>query len=240
MREQLGIVECVHGICEEEGTDKLFEVFWDWIGGITGCHPGRHPWAMPWGALGGWKDDFINKLDIHQKRGAPLRGVLAYQETGLTGPLSIYKVVPKVVQWPSRSTLAMYLQLLQKLNLFHHLLIYKCVLCLTLIVRMNRRSLICYHSSTPPIYGKQDWSAQSLVLLVICWNCYLILQNQICKFIIWIMISPMHHATPSKSWQALMAIPNAVRMLHACCCPQWAHIYPHSLHFPCVFLLPVC
>ena len=76
---------------------KLFEVLWDWIGGIAGRHLGRHPWAMPWGALGGWKDDSINKSDIHRKRGGLLGGVLAYQETGLTGPLSIYKVVPKVL-----------------------------------------------------------------------------------------------------------------------------------------------
>ena len=47
-------------------------------------------------SLGGWKDDSINKPDIHRKRGGLLGGVLAYQETGLTGPLSIYKVVPKV------------------------------------------------------------------------------------------------------------------------------------------------
>ena len=37
-------------------------------------------------------------------------------------------------------------------------------------------------SGLPQFYGKRDWSAQSLVLLVICRNCYLILQNQICKF----------------------------------------------------------
>ena len=47
-------------------------------------------------SLGGWKDDSINKPDIHRKRGGLLAGVLAYQETGLTGPLAIYKVVPKV------------------------------------------------------------------------------------------------------------------------------------------------
>ena len=36
----------------------------------------------------------INELGIHQKRGACW--VPALQETGLTGPLFIYKVVPKV------------------------------------------------------------------------------------------------------------------------------------------------
>ena len=50
-------------------------------------------------SLGGWKDDSINKPDIHRKRGGLLGGVLAHQETGLTGPLSIYKVVPKVSKY---------------------------------------------------------------------------------------------------------------------------------------------
>jgi len=37
----------------------------------------------------------INQTSIGREGGL-LGGVLAYQETGLTGPLSIYKVVPKV------------------------------------------------------------------------------------------------------------------------------------------------
>jgi hypothetical protein len=37
----------------------------------------------------------INQTSIGRDGGL-LAGVLAYQETGLTGPLSIYKVVPKV------------------------------------------------------------------------------------------------------------------------------------------------
>jgi hypothetical protein len=55
---------------------------------------------MPRGSLRGWKKDSINKPGIHRKRGGLLGGVPTLQETGLTGPLSIYKVVPKVAfQW---------------------------------------------------------------------------------------------------------------------------------------------
>jgi len=39
----------------------------------------------------------INQTSIGREGGL-LGGVLAYQETGLTGPLSIYKVLPKVVK----------------------------------------------------------------------------------------------------------------------------------------------
>ena len=51
---------------------------------------------MTWGSTGGWRDDSINKPRKHRNREGLLGGVPTLQETGLTGPLSIYKVVPKV------------------------------------------------------------------------------------------------------------------------------------------------
>ena len=45
---------------------------------------------------GRMEEDSINKTGIHWKRGGPVRGFPRLQETSLTGPLSIYKVVPKV------------------------------------------------------------------------------------------------------------------------------------------------
>jgi len=94
--------------------------------------------------------------------------------------------------------------------------------------------LYCMESGTDLL---KVWSCR-----FVCRNLLSYFQNSIRKFTIYYYnlhtIFPIRY--PSKSWQLLMAVPNAVGALRARCCPQWACIYPHSLHSPCVFLVLVC